>query len=149
MSKTVAQEILDRIPHRPPFLWIDAIVERDETSIVTRKTIPEDLEIFTGHYPGQPIMPGVLLCEAIFQTGALLMSILLEEGLPAAEGAMPVLTRIEGAKFKRMVGPGDTVDIKVKLKETVSGASFMKGTLTLDGKVAVQVDFCCTLAPLR
>lgn len=145
----VSQEILDRIPHRPPFLWIDTIIERDETSIVTRKTIPEDLEIFTGHYPGQPIMPGVLLCEAIFQTGALLMSFLLEKGLLAAQGAMPVLTRIEGAKFKRMVGPGDTVDIKVKLKETVSSVSFMRGTLGVHGKVAVQVDFCCALTAFR
>lgn len=142
---TVQPEILTRIPHRPPFLWVDRIVERDGSSIVTEKIIPADLEIFTGHYPGQPIMPGVLLCEAIFQTGALLMSYLLEDNSTKRD-EIPVLTRIENAKFKRMVSPGDTVQIKVTIKETLGSVSFMKGTLRVDGKTAVQVNFGVALA---
>lgn len=141
----VQQEILDRIPHRPPFLWVDSIIEQTEDSINTRKLIPADLDVFKGHYPDHPIMPGVLLCEAIFQSGAILMSCLLESGHFDTKGTIPVLTRIEGAKFKRPVGPGDSIDITVKLKETISSVTFMKGTLRVGGKVAVQVDFSCAL----
>lgn len=141
----VQQEILDRIPHRPPFLWIDEIVEHSGTTIVTRKTFPADLELFQGHYPGKPIMPGVLLCEAIFQSGAVLMSYVLEEKSGSRNSEVPVLTRIEGAKFKRIIMPGDTVTITVSIKETIAAASFMRGTLRIDGKVAVQIDFSCAL----
>ncbi len=142
---TVQQEILDRIPHRPPFLWVDSILEQGENFILTQKRIPEDLDIFQGHYPENPIMPGVLLCEAIFQSGALLMSYLSESRQLENAGGVPVLTRIEGAKFKRQVGPGDKIDIKVILKEKVASVSFLKGTLRVDGKVAVQVDFSCAI----
>lgn len=142
---TISRDILDRIPHRPPFLWVDTIIERTGNTITTSKYIPDNLDVFSGHYPGHPIMPGVLLCEAIFQSGALLMSFLLDSGSSGTAGARPILTRIEGAKFKRPVGPGDTVEIQVKLKETISSVSFMRGTLRVDGKVAVQVDFSCAL----
>lgn len=141
----LSQEILDRIPHRPPFLWVDTIVERGDDFIITSTTIPDTLEVFTGHYPGNPIMPGVLLCEAVFQSGALLMSCMLEAGNLKADGDVPVLTRIEGAKFKRLVGPGDTVEITVKHKESLASVSFMKGSLKVNGKIAVQVDFACAL----
>ena len=139
----VQQEVLNRIPHRPPFLWVDEIVEVDSDTIITRKTIPPDLDVFLGHYPGNPLMPGVLLCEAVFQSGALLMSHRLQE--QDTSELVPVLTRIEGAKFKRMVGPGDTIDITVSHKETVANVSFMKGAVRVGGKVAVQVDFACAL----
>ena len=142
----VQQEILDRIPHRPPFLWIDSIIEKTENSISTRKSIPTDLDIFKGHYPDHPIMPGVILCEAIFQSGALLMSYALESEGEQSDGKVPVLARIEGAKFKRPVLPGDEIDIKVSIKEVLSSVSFMKGTLRVKGKTAVQVDFSCALA---
>ena len=141
---TAQQEILNRIPHRPPFLWVDEIIAVDSDRITTRKTIPTDLDIFSGHYPGNPLMPGVLLCEAVFQSGALLMSHRQEDS--TGSDRVPVLTRIEGARFKRMVGPGDTIEITVSHKETVTNVSFMKGTVKVGGKVAVQVDFACALA---
>lgn len=142
----VDQEILNRIPHRPPFLWVDSIIEIADGKIVTQKIVPEDLDVFQGHYPDNPILPGVLLCEAIFQSGALLMSFLLEkEQDNSSGGTTPVLTRIGGAKFKRPVSPGDTLNITVTHKETLSSVSFMKGTLRVNGKVAVQVDFSCAL----
>ncbi|MFV0439311.1 MAG: 3-hydroxyacyl-ACP dehydratase FabZ family protein [Desulfopila sp.] len=142
---TAQAEILARIPHRPPFLWIDRIVTREATAITTEATIASDLEIFAGHYPGRPVMPGVLLCEAIFQSGALLMSYLLEEAPLPCQG-VPVLARIDNARFKRMVAPGDQIQIKVTLKETIGKVSFMKGTLRVAGKVAVQTSFSVTLA---
>lgn len=143
-------KITDLIPHRPPFLWVDTMVEYDASSLVTEKYIPEDLDVFQGHYPDHPILPGVLLCEAVFQTGALLIALLLKDSDSKKPiTGVPVLTRIEGVKFKRPVGPGDTIRMKVRLKETLGNAWFLKGTLRIHGKVAVQVDFACTLAPIQ
>lgn len=136
--------ITDLIPHRPPFLWVDTIVELGEVKAETRKTIPQDLPFFEGHYPGNPIVPGVILCEAVFQTGALLMGNLIKND-PENEGKVPVLTRIENAKFKKIVRPGDTITITVNLKETVSSVSFFKGKLHVNGEVAVIVSFTCAL----
>ncbi len=137
-------EVCSLIPHRPPFLWVDKIISFAGDTIVTEKTIPEDLDIFAGHYPGNPLMPGVLLCEAIFQSGALLIGKMTEMENPESE-PLPVLTRINNAKFKRSVMPGDTVRIKVQLVETLSSVSFFKGNMKVDGKTAVQVDFACTM----
>jgi 3-hydroxyacyl-[acyl-carrier-protein] dehydratase len=138
--------VTDLIPHRPPFLWVDTLLEYD-SSLVTEKYIPETLDVFQGHYPDHPILPGVLLCEALFQTGAILIALLLKENKDTHSG-VPVLTRIEGARFKRPVGPGDTIRMHVRIKEHLGGAWFLKGTLRVRGKVAVSVDFSCTLAEL-
>ena len=136
------EQITELIPHRPPFLWVDKIISCDAGSITTEKFIDPDLELFQGHYPENPIMPGVLLCEIIFQSGALLMSKTVQSATSEIK-EIPVLTRIENAKFKRPVLPGDTVKIKVTLKETISSVSFLKGTLKVSGKTAVQVVFAC------
>ena len=135
--------IKERIPHRPPFLWLDRLLELGETTIRAEKFLSVDLDIFQGHYPDYPIMPGVLLCEAVFQAGALLISETLR-GKQQMNG-FPVLTRILGAKFKREVGPGDTVEIQAVLKEKVGSAWFMKGGVRVKGKVALQVEFACAL----
>lgn len=145
-----AAEIFGLIPHRPPFLWVDRIISFAGDTIITEKKIPIDLDIFTGHYPGNPIMPGVLLCEAIFQSGAMLIAKIHQADEAAAPNALlaasvPVLTRIINAKFKRNVLPGNTVRIKVRLTETLASASFFKGSLQVDGKTAVQVDFACAM----
>jgi 3-hydroxyacyl-[acyl-carrier-protein] dehydratase len=135
------------IPHRPPFLWIDRIVSYEEGIMVAEKTIPEDLDIFQGHYPEHPILPGVILCEALFQTGALLIARMLQDEQNIAHG-VPVLTRIEGARFKRPVGPGSVIQMQVNLKEKVAGSWFIKGILRVQEKVAVQVDFSCAMASI-
>lgn len=140
--------IADRIPHRPPFLWLDRVLEITDESILAEKDIPEDLDLFQGHYPEYPLMPGVLLCEAVFQAGGVLLAELLRanENDPGASSIpKPVLTRILGAKFKREVRPGDTIAVSARLKEQVGSAWFLKGTVRVDGKVAVQVEFGCIL----
>jgi 3-hydroxyacyl-[acyl-carrier-protein] dehydratase len=137
------EEILALIPHRPPFLWVDRIVSREAERIETEKQIPADLDLFKGHYPEHPLMPGVLLCEAIFQSGALLIAAAQAGG--AGQGGVPVLTRINNAKFKREVHPGDKVNITVTVQEKVGPAWFMSGKLAVGGKTAVTVDFACTL----
>lgn len=141
-------KVTDLIPHRPPFLWVDSMLEFHSDSLVTEKFIPETLDLFQGHYPNHPILPGVILCEALFQTGALLIALLLKDTKDSVSG-VPVLTRIENVKFKRPVGPGDTIQMKVSLKETLGGAWFLKGTLRVKEKISVQVNFACTLADMQ
>ena len=146
-------QIYQSIPHRPPFLWVDKIISLAPESIETEKFISPDLDVFKGHYPDYPIMPGVLLCEAVFQSGALLMADNLKrmESSASQAGLMPVLTRIKGARFKREVKPGDTIRIQVKVDESVGHAWFFKGKVTVNDKTALKVDFGCALvdSPLQ
>ena len=141
-------EVTSLIPHRPPFLWVDKIISWENGCIVTEKVIPQDLDLLAGHYPGNPIMPGVLLCEAIFQSGALLMAKMATQASDDS-ATTPVLTRIGRAKFKRTVHPGDITQIKVTLIEEVSSVCFFKGTMKVTGKTAVQVEFACKLIPSK
>ena len=135
--------ITKRIPHRPPFLWIDRVCELTDTTILAEKILDAKLDVFKGHYPDYPLMPGVLLCEAVFQAGALLIG--EQVGNDETLAGVPVLTRIQGAKFKREVRPGDTIAIEAVIKEKVGPAWFCKGKVRVRGKVAVQVDFSCAL----
>ncbi len=135
------EEILNAIPHRPPFLFVDRIVELSGTKIRTTKEIRPDEPVFEGHYPGQPIMPGALICESIFQTGAVLLSKMMGG---VGEG-VPVLTRINNAKFKSIVKPGSTLDIEAELMEKVSNAYYMKGKASVAGRTSVTVEFTVTL----
>ncbi len=140
-------EIQAAIPHRDPFLLIDEIVERDERHIVCRKTFRPDEYFYAGHYPSFPLTPGVLLCEAAMQAGAVLLS----SHVPAAgdDGSarrVPVATRMNDVRFKRMVKPGDTVLIEVELNERLADAFFLSAKVSCGGKLAVRFDFACTLA---
>ena len=135
------EEVLNAIPHRPPFLFVDRIVELSGTKIKTTKEIKPDEPVFEGHYPGQPIMPGALICESIFQTGAILLS----KMIGSISGGVPVLTRINNAKFKNIVKPGSKLDIEAELVEKVSNAYFMKGRASVNGKTSVTVEFTVTL----
>ena len=141
MDVTGPDFIKETIPHRPPFLWLDRVVELSGQEIRAEKYLDPDLDIFRGHYPGYPLMPGVLLCEAVFQAGAVLIARNSEESGPA-EG-LPVLARIQGAKFKREVRPGTTIAIEAKIREKVGPAWFLRGAVRVDARVAVQVDFSC------
>lgn len=140
MSASIA---VDSIPHRPPFLFVDSVLQISNDRIVTEKRIDPEAEFFRGHYPGNPIMPGVLLCECCFQAGALLMA----HRQDAADGkGVPVLTRIKDAKFKRIVRPGDTVRIETMLDDELGGAYFMTARASVKGSLAVRVEFACMLA---
>lgn len=144
--------IFARIPHRPPFLWVDKVLSCDGGTLIAEKSIPVDLDIFQGHYPDYPILPGVILCEAVFQAGALLISELIRQNNngkndSAAQG-VPVLTRINSAKFKREVKPGETITLEVRLNEQVGAAWFLKGRVLVHDKTAVKVDFACAMSTL-
>lgn len=134
-------EILAAIPHRDPFLLLDEIVEQSDTRIVCRKKFTGDEFWYQGHYPEFPITPGVLLCEAAMQAGAVLLS---RQGA-GQPGMVPVATRADRVQFKKMVFPGDTIEIEVELLEQLATAYFLKGRITANGKVAARLDFACTL----
>jgi len=137
-------QILDAIPHREPFLLIDEIVEKDDSHIVCRKTFSGKEFWYAGHYPEFPLTPGVLLCEAGMQAGAVLLSRFAEEG-----NGVPVATRINEVRFKKPVLPGDTIDISVDLTERLADAFFMSAKITVDGKVAVRFSFACTMTTIE
>ena len=132
---------IERIPQKEPFLFIDELVEHSAESIHTRKLVKETEDYFKGHFPGNPIMPGVLICEACFQSGALLMSY-KDEGI---SGKTAVVSRIQSAKFKQMVKPGDMLDIKVELKELIGPAAYMKAIASVGSKKALIIEFAVTL----
>lgn len=138
------EQIFSLIPHRPPFLWVDRILECHPHHIVTEKLINADEPCLAGHFPGYPLFPGVLLCEAIFQSGALLMGERNKE-VDALSEQLPFLTRIREAKFKRPVFPGDIIVISVSLVENTANAYFFHGVARVCDKVAAAVDFVCML----
>jgi 3-hydroxyacyl-[acyl-carrier-protein] dehydratase len=135
-------EIQQLIPHRPPFLWIDEIVEIGDGRIHARKRLDPGLDVFTGHYPGRPVLPGVLQCEAAFQAGAVLIARLET----IEEGRVPVVTRVNNVRFRRMVRPGETLDIEVELTERLGGAWFLTGKVSVAGQVAARLEFACAAA---
>ena len=133
-------EIHAAIPHREPFLFVDTILERHPERIVSEWHVPSDAPFLRGHYPGQPLVPGVLICESAFQTGAILCA---SEGVP--EGAVPVLTKIGDARFKRRVGPGETLRCEVELDQRIGPARYMKARVTCGGELVLRVEFVVTV----
>lgn len=140
------EEIERRIPHRKPMLLVDEIVSRDDTNIVCKKTFHPDEFFVQGHFPDQPIVPGVIQCECCLQAGAILLSANTDSAGEGSQGMVPVATRMDSVKFKRMVRPGDTVEIQVTLNDQVSNAYFMTGKMMLAGKLAARLDFACSIA---
>ena len=136
----MSQDFLQYIPHRPPFLFVDRVLEESEDTIKAEKRIDPKEPFFEGHYPGRPIMPGVLIFESIFQAGAIMMGKRI-----ANEGRIPVLTRVNNIKLKRAVYPGDTLQIEVSLKNLVSSAAYMAGKASVNGKTAVTLEFSAML----
>jgi 3-hydroxyacyl-[acyl-carrier-protein] dehydratase len=97
---------------------------------------------FTGHFPNNPVMPGVLMCEAVFQTGAYLMA---RRGEKTQTGQTAVVTRIQNAKFKNMAKPGDRLVIKVDFVEMLANAAYMKGKVTVENKTILTIEFAAAL----
>ena len=137
------ENFLDYMPQREPFLFVDRVVAVTDSIIQTEKQIKVDEPFFAGHFPGRPIMPGVLICEAVFQSSSILMS--KRAGAPSNDAKIPLITRISNVKLKRVVFPGDIMKVEVKLKEILGQAAYMSGKVKVGGKTALTVEFTAML----
>lgn len=137
-------QIMRLLPHRYPFLLIDRVVEVEPRQrIVALKNVTVNEPHFQGHFPDYPLMPGVLIVEAIAQAGGVL---LLDE-IPDRDDKLMVFTGIDAVKFRRPVTPGDQLRIEVKVLQWRSRAVKMQGTVTVDGKLACEATVMCQLVP--
>ncbi|RJQ08086.1 MAG: 3-hydroxyacyl-ACP dehydratase FabZ [Bacillota bacterium] len=131
------------IPHRPPFLFVDRILHLEPGRRVTAVwTPPADAGWFGGHFPGRPILPGVLQIEAMAQAGAI--------GVLAAEanrGKLPLFTGIERARFRRMVLPGEELRLEVNLEELGGRGGKGHARAFVDGQLAAEADLMFLFAP--
>ena len=137
-------QIMAILPHRYPFLLIDRVVEVERKKrIVAIKNVTINEPFFQGHFPGYPIMPGVLIVEAVAQAGG---ALLLTE-IPDREDKLMVFTGIERAKFRRPVTPGDQLRIEVTVLNWKSRAVRMEGRVTVEGKLVCESIVTCQLVP--
>lgn len=133
--------VTELIPHRPPFLFVDEIVSETAESLTAKRTWRAEEDFYRGHYPGAPITPGVLLCEAVFQTGALYLARQAQGNAGALKG-VPLLAKISDVRFRNPVYPGDSILIEVKKKDMMAGFYLMSGAIKkADGTRVLTVDF--------
>ena len=138
------QEILGLLPHRYPFLLIDRVVEFERAKrLVAIKNVTFNEPFFQGHFPDYPIMPGVLVIEAMAQAGAIIMM----SEIPDREKKLAVFTGIERAKFRRPVTPGDQLRIEVEVLSFKSRVGRMEAKAFIDGKLACQATLTCQVVP--
>jgi 3-hydroxyacyl-[acyl-carrier-protein] dehydratase len=138
---SASETVLQLIPHRPPFLFVDEIVAETAEGLTAKRTFRADEEFYAGHYPGAPITPGVLLCEAVFQTGALFMARQAQAaGAKPGEG-VPLLAKITDVRFRNPVFPGETITIDVKKKEALGGFTMMSGSIKSGEKRVLSLEF--------
>jgi 3-hydroxyacyl-[acyl-carrier-protein] dehydratase len=134
--------VTDLIPHRPPFLFVDEIVAETPDGLVARRTFRADEDFYEGHYPGAPITPGVLLCEAVFQTGALYLARQAQAAGAKPGDGVPLLAKIADVRFRNPVYPGESIVVEVKKKEALGGFTMMSGAIKKDDATRVlTVDF--------
>jgi 3-hydroxyacyl-[acyl-carrier-protein] dehydratase len=143
MTLTI-QEIMDFLPHRYPFLLIDRIIEFERAKrVVALKNVSMNEPYFQGHFPGHPLMPGVLIVEAMAQAGAVLMLSEMED----RHSKLAVFTGIDGAKFRRSVTPGDQLRIEVGVVSFRPRFGKMEGKAYVDGKLACEATLTCMIVP--
>lgn len=139
LSLTEIQKIL---PHRYPFLFVDRVTEVSEEKIVGFKQVSANEPFFQGHFPGYPVMPGVLIAEACAQLGGIL---LLQR--PEYAGKLAFLTGLDGWKFRRQVVPGDTLTMEVSIINLRSSFGKSKARATVDGQLAAEGEISFAIGP--
>lgn len=129
------QEIMSIIPHRYPFLLVDKIKEIEPRKrILGVKNVTINEPFFQGHFPGRPVMPGVLILEALAQTGAVLML----HSFPEAKNKLFYLASIKEAKFKKPVIPGDVLEMELTVERLKKNFVVMKGVARVEGQVVAE-----------
>jgi len=130
------QEIKDTIPHRYPFLLVDKVIEAEEGKrVVGLKNVTINEPFFQGHFPDYPVMPGVLILEALAQTGAIAVL-----GMEANKGKIGFLAGVDKCRFKRQVTPGDQLQLEVDIIRMKGPVGKGKGIATVNGEVACEAE---------
>ncbi len=129
---------------KDPYLWVDEVVSIDDDQIHARKYLDPELELFKAHYTDFPLFPGALQCEAAFQASA----VLIARTQPTEEGKLPVIARVRNVKFRRMVRPGETIDIVVKRRDIFRQAITCHGRISVNGETTTELTFVATEAAL-
>jgi len=132
--------VTNLIPHRPPFLFVDEIVSECPRGLTARRTWRPDEAFYQGHYPGSPITPGVLLCEAVFQTACVYVA-KLQNGLAGNPAHLPMIVKIKDVRFRNPVYPGETTLIEVKEKDQLGGFTMLAGAMSIGDKRIMTIDF--------
>ena len=136
-------QILKKLPHRYPFLLVDRVLEMDAKTIKALKNVTINEPFFVGHFPHRPVMPGVLMLEALAQAAALLAFSAVGTGLDA--NSVIYFVGIHGARFKRPVEPGDQLIMDVTLERAKSGIYKFKGITRVGEETACEAELMCTM----
>jgi len=135
-------EIRKILPHRYPFLLVDRIIELEAERVVGIKNITATEPFFTGHFPDFPVMPGVLIIEAMAQTAG----VLVLKSIPDRDRKLVLLVAVENARFRKPVVPGDTLRMEMKVLKRKASVAKMAGVATVDGQVVAEAEVMCKLA---
>ena len=136
------EEIRNILPHRYPMLLVDRVLELEPERIVGIKNVTVNEPFFQGHFPGKPIMPGVLILEAMAQVAG----VLVLKTIPDRASKLVLLAGIDNAKFRKPVLPGDQLRIEMKVVRKKASVAKMQGVATVDGAVVAEVEVLCKLA---
>lgn len=144
MKSLDSNQIKEYLPHRYPLLLVDRVLDWESgKSITALKNVTINEEFFNGHFPHKPVMPGVLMIEALAQTAALLA--FLTMGQKPDANAVVYFVGIDGARFKRPVEPGDQLKMQVEILRQSRGIWKFKALATVDGQTAVEAELMCTM----
>ena len=138
------EEILELLPHRYPFLLVDRVLDFEEGRFLRAvKNVSVNEPFFQGHFPGKPVMPGVLVIEALAQAGGLLTQLSRDA---ADEAQLFYLVKVDNAKFSRIVVPGDRLDLDVELKRQIRNMAQYVGIARVDGEQVACAEILCAAA---
>ncbi len=148
MSTSVSTRTLDIdaireiLPHRYPFLLVDRIEELETERVVGIKNVTVNEPFFTGHFPDYPVMPGVLIIEAMAQVAG----VLVLSGIPDRKSKLVLLAGVDGAKFRKPVRPGDQLRMEMKILRSRASMAKVSGVATVDGTIVAEAEMLCVLA---
>ena len=153
MSTTVSSRVItgraldidairEILPHRYPFLLVDRIEELEAERVVGIKNVTVNEPFFAGHFPDYPVMPGVLIIEAMAQVAG----VLVLSGIPDRKSKLVLLAGVDGAKFRKPVRPGDQLRMEMKILRSRASMAKISGTATVDGAIVAEAEMLCVLA---